>query len=124
MNQPSPTRDKSRNISDITGALLALVAVWLLVCGMASIDFMEPWLPVGGPRLAVVVLGALCVWVWMARKKHPRTARTLLWALGLYLLAGALGWGLLLTSDLLPTQHPEWLGWKTEKAETAAEALP
>ncbi len=92
--------------------------------GVVAIEFTEPWLPVAGPMLVGLALGALCVWVWMVRKKHPRLARTVLWALGLYLLAGALGWGLLLTSDLLPTQHPEWLGWKTEKTETAAEALP
>ena len=124
MNQSSPTRNKTRNISDVIGALLALVAVWLLVYGMASIDFMGPWLSVAGTMSVELALGALCVWVWMVRKKHPRLARTVLWALGLYLLAGALGWGLFLTSDLLPTQHPEWLGWKTDKAETAAEALP
>ena len=124
MNQPSPTRNKTRNISDIIGTLFALVALWLLVYGMASIEFMKPWLPVAGPMFVGLALGALCVWVWMVRKKHPRLARTVLWALGLYLLAGALGWGLFLTSDLLPTQHPEWLGWKTEKTETAAEAFP
>ena len=92
--------------------------------GVVAIEFTEPWLPVAGPMLVGLALGALCVWVWMVRKKHPRLARTVLWALGLYLLAVALGWGLLLTSDLLPRQHPEWLGWKTEKTETAAEALP
>ena len=124
MNQPSPTRNKTQNITDIIGSLFALVALWLLVYGMASIEFMKPWLPVAGPMLVGLALGALCVWVWMVRKKHPRLARTVLWALGLYLLAGALGWGLFLTSDLLPTQHPEWLGWKTETAETVAEGLP
>ena len=124
MNQPSPTRSKTRTAFDVVGVLLAFAAVWLLVYGMAAIEFMEPWLPAAGPMFAVLALGALCVWGWVVRKKFSRLARTVLWALGLYLLAGALGWGLFLTSDLLPTQHPEWLGWKTETAETAEAALP
>lgn len=78
------------------------------------------FLLVTGPMWLALALGALCVWAWTVRKKHPRTSRTICGLLAVYLLLGALGWGLLLTSEI-PVRHPEWFGW-TEPSSAAEDA--
>ena len=79
------------------------------------------FLYVAGLMLLALAVGFLGVWAWTARKKHPRTSRTIRWLLAVYLLLGALGWGLLLTSEI-PDNHPEWFGWT--EASSAAEDAP
>ena len=79
------------------------------------------FLYVAGLMLLALAVGFLGVWAWTARKKHPRTSRTIRWLLAVYLLLGALGWGLLLTSEI-PVRHPEWFGWT--EAPSAAEDAP
>lgn len=84
-------------------------------------DAVKWFLLVIGPMWLALAFGALGVWALTARKKHPRTSRTIRWLLAVYLLLGALGWGLLLTSEI-PVRHPEWFGWT--EAPSAAEDAP
>ena len=68
-----------------------------------------------------VGLGVLGVWAWTVRKRRPRVSRAVRWGLAVYLLAGALGWGVFLSSEEGP-RHPEWFGW--EAGETGEEVSP
>lgn len=81
----------------------------------------ESCLPVAGPILLALALGVSGVWAWTVRKRRPRVSRAVRWGLALYLLAGALGWAVFLSSEEGP-RHPEWLGWRS--GETAEEASP
>ena len=62
-----------------------------------------------------VGLGVLGVWAWTVRKRRPRVSRAVRWGLAVYLLAGALGWGVFLSSEEGP-RHPEWFGWGAGEA--------
>ena len=89
---------------------------------MANVGkFAEAWWPVAGPLLLSLALGVSGVWAWTVRKRRPRVSRVVLWGLALYLLAGALGWAVFLSSEEGP-KHPEWFGWGA--GETAEEASP
>ena len=81
--------------------------------------FAESWWPVAWPMLAALAFGVSGVWTWTVRKRHPRISRAIRWGLSLYLLAGALGWGLFLSSVEGP-RHPEWFGWGAGDAGEAA----
>ena len=71
--------------------------------------------------LLALALGVSGVWAWTVRKRRPRVSRAVRWGLALYLLAGALGWAVFLSSEEGP-RHPEWFGWGS--GETAEEASP
>lgn len=83
-----------------------------------AVGFAEAWWPMAWPVLLALAAGVLFAWAWVARRRRPRVSRTIRWVVGLYLLAGALGWGVFLSSE----SGPEWLGWGA--AETGGEVEP
>ena len=83
--------------------------------------FVELWWPMVWPVLLGLAVGVLCVWAWTVRERRPWISRAIRWAVALYLLAGALGWGVFLSSEEGP-RHPEWFGWKAE--ETGEKVSP
>ncbi len=87
-----------------------------LVGGGGPIESAELWGYVVWPMLLALALGVLFVWAWTGRKKRPRVSRVVRWGLLLYLLAGALGWGVLVF------EPPEWFGWGAE--ESGEEVSP
>ncbi len=87
-----------------------------LVGGGGTIESAELWGDVVWPMLLALALGVLFVWAWTGRKKRPRVSRVVRWGLLLYLLAGALGWGVLVF------EPPEWFGWGAE--ESGEEVSP
>lgn len=72
----------------------------------SGFSFAEAWWLVF-PVVLALGLGVLGVWAWTARGRRPRVSRAVRWGLAVYLLAGAMGWGLLLSS----VDGPEWFGW-------------
>ena len=86
-----------------------------------AVGFAEAWWPVVWPFFAGLAVGVLFVWAWAVRRRWPRISRTIRWGVALYLLAGVLGWGVFLSSDLV-TVHPEWFGWGA--GETGEEVSP
>ncbi|MBP1590394.1 MAG: hypothetical protein ILO10_09405 [Kiritimatiellae bacterium] len=86
----------------------------------SGLIFAEAWWLVF-PVVLALGLGVLGVWAWTARGRRPRVSRAVRWGLAVYLLAGALGWGVFLSSEEGP-RHPEWFGWEAE--ETGEEVSP
>ena len=84
----------------------------------SGVGFAEAWWLVF-PVVLALALGVLGVWTWTVRKRRPRVSRAVRWGLALYLLAGALGWGLLVSSA---GGSPEWFGWG--EGEAGEEASP
>ena len=86
-----------------------------------AVGFAETWWPMAWPVLLALAAGVLFAWAWVARRRRPRVSRAIRWVVALYLLAGALGWGVFLSSEEGP-RHPEWCGW--EAGETGEEVSP
>ena len=80
-----------------------------------GVECWELWWYLAGPMLLALALGVLGVWAWTVRKRRPRVSRAVRWGLAVYLLAGALGWGVFLSSEEGP-RHPEWFGWGAGEA--------
>ena len=61
-------------------------------------DIVEQLVGIGGPMLLGLALGVLGVWAWTVRHRRPRLAKALGWGLAVYLLLGAIGWAVILTT--------------------------
>lgn len=86
-----------------------------------AVGFVELWWPVVWPMLLALAVGVVFVWAWTVRRRRKWVSRAIRWVVALYLLAGALGWGVFLSSEEGP-RHPEWFGW--ESGETGEEVSP
>lgn len=89
-----------------------------------AVGFVELWWPVVWPMLLALAVGVVFVWAWTVRRRRKWLSRAIRWAVGLYLLAGALGWGVFLSSEV-GESHPGWFGWEAgETEETGEEVSP
>ena len=82
----------------------------------SGVDWAEAWWYMVFPVVLALALGVVGVWAWTVRKRRPRVSRAVRWGLAVYLLAGALGWGVFLSSEEGP-RHPEWFGWEAGETE-------